>query len=255
MGARVLVHGRDPVRARAAVEAIRQAARAEAVEPVVADFSSLHQVRQLAAEVRSRYDRLDVLVHNAGIYLRSRRLTHDGLETTFTVNHLAPFLLTHLLLAWLTRAAPARVVVVSSTTHRGARLDFENLQGEKQYDGYGAYARSKLANVLFAFELAERVRGLGLTANCLHPGVVNTKLLRAGWGSGGVDLEAGAATSVYLASAPEVEGVTGRYFVNRREAEPSPLAHDRGLRHRLWEVSARLTGIEASWPIGAGSAT
>jgi NAD(P)-dependent dehydrogenase (short-subunit alcohol dehydrogenase family) len=171
-------------------------------------------------------------------------LTVDGFETTFAVNYLASFLLTHLLSGLLRQSAPARIVTVSSTTHVNCRCEFDNLQGEKRYDGRNAYSLSKLANVLFTVEVAQRLHGSGVTATCLHPGVVATKLLRAGFGSmSAASTDRGAETSVYLAVSPEVEGVTGKYFVNKREAEPSPLVRDAAVRTRLWQLSERYTGI------------
>ncbi len=192
----------------------------------------------------SRFPRLDVLLHNAGVFMKELRLTVDGYETTFAVNHLAPFLLTHLLSGLLRQSAPARIVTVSSITHVNCPWDFDNLQGEKRYDGRNAYSLSKLANVLFTVEVAQRLHGSGVTATCLHPGVVATKLLRAGFGGmSAASTDRGAETSVYLAVSPEVEGVTGKYFMNKREAEPSPLVRDVTIRTRLWELSERYTGI------------
>jgi NAD(P)-dependent dehydrogenase (short-subunit alcohol dehydrogenase family) len=243
MGARVLVHGRSPERCRATLDEIRESGGRAEAEYFVCDFASLRQVREMAAQVKARHDRLHVLVNNAGVQLRERRLTEDGLELTFQVNHLAPFLLTHLLLDLLNNSAPARIVNVSSSSHQSARVDFSNLQGEKRFDGYGAYCLSKLGNVLFTFELAERLPGTRVTANCLHPGVIDTKLLRAGFGPGGGSLEEGAETPVYLASAPELEDVTGRYFARRREAPSSTASHDAQLRREFWRVSEVLAGL------------
>ena len=173
-----------------------------------------------------------------------RRLTEDGLETTFAVNHLAPFLLTHLLLDALHASPAGRIVNVSSDAHLGATLEFDNLQGEQRYNGGDAYRLSKLGNVLFTVELAERLRGTVITANSLHPGVIDTKLLNSGWPSlHGADLAAGAATTVYLATSQEVENISGRFFTNRRIAKASPLADDVVLRRRFWDVSARLAGL------------
>lgn len=201
-------------------------------------------MRACGEEIVKRFPRLDVLLHNAGVFMKDRTLTVDGFETTFAVNHLAPFLLTHLLNGLLLQSAPARIVTVSSITHINCPWDPGNLQGEKRYDGRNAYSLSKLANVLFTVEVARRFEGSGVTATCLHPGVVATKLLRAGFGNmSASSTERGAGTSVYLADSPEVEGVTGKYFVNQREAEPSPLARDAAVRMRLWELSEQYTGI------------
>ena len=243
LGATVLVHGRDAQRCAAARDEIRQAAGNPDVDYFVADLSSQQQVRQLAADVLARYDRLHVLLNNAGVILLQRQVTEDGVETSFAVNHLAPFLLTHLLLDRLKQSAPARVVTVSSTVHHDGRIDFSDLQGERRYNGVVAYKAAKLANVLFTLELAERLRGSGVTANCLHPGVVSTKLLDTGWGWTGVSVAQGAALSVYLASSPAVETVTGQYFEQTTPYRASSQAYDVRLRQKLWDVSARLAGL------------
>ncbi len=251
-GAHVIVHGRDPVHGKAAQDKIRRASGNKQVDLVIADFASQRQVRDLARTIQDRYARLDVLVNNAGLYMDRRVLTEDGLETTFAVNHLAPFLLTNLLLDLLKASAPARVVTVSSMTHqRISQVDFDNLQGEKHYDGYSAYALSKLGNLLFTYQLAYDLQGTRVTANALHPGGVATKLMRAGFGGGGISVERGAETPVYLASSPEVEGVNGEYFVNKRLAKSSPLSYDVRLQERFWETSAELVQLEARPATGA----
>ncbi len=241
-GARILVHGRNSKRAQAAVESITKESGSSTVEPVVADFASLKQVRQLAADVINRYKRLDVLVNNAGVLSNKRVMTEDGFELTFQVNHLAHVLLTHLLLDLLKSSAPSRIINVSSMVHGSARIEFDNLQGERKYSGYGAYGRSKLANLLFTYELAERLQGTGVTVNALHPGVIATKLLRAGFGGfWGGNVKKGAETIVYLATSPEA--TTGKYFVNCAGAESSALSHDKKLQKEFWSVSERLAGI------------
>jgi retinol dehydrogenase 14 len=244
-GAIVIVHGRRPERVAAAVEAVRAAAPAETpVLSAVADLSSQKQVRELAAQVLQLAPRLDVLINNAGAIVHRRRLTEDGLEYTFAVDHLAAFLLTGLLLERLVQSAPARVITVSSTVHQSGLLDFDDLQGERHFRGGAAYAAAKLANVLFAFELAERLQGRGVTSNCLHPGAVNTPLLRHGWlVPFGAPASFGARTSVYLASTPELADVSGAYFHGRRRVSPAAAVYDAGLRRRLWDESARLSGL------------
>lgn len=243
LGGRVLVHGRNQDRAEAAVADLKRASGSSELVPVVGDFASLAQVRNLAEEIRAKAERLDVLVHNAGVYMKTRVLTADGLETTFQVNHLASFLLTHLLLDRLEAAPAARIVVVSSVAHQGGYIDLHNLQGEKNFDGYGAYALSKLANLLFAFELAERLRGTRVTVNALHPGVISTKLLKAGFNMDGSDVERGARTSTYLATSPEVEGVTGRYYMECKPTASSLYAADPILRGRFWDASEALAKL------------
>jgi NAD(P)-dependent dehydrogenase (short-subunit alcohol dehydrogenase family) len=243
MGARVLVHGRNRERGERALERIRQVSENPQCDLVIADLPLQDKVRQLAQRIQDRYHRLDVLINNAGVYMPTRKLTQDGIETTFAVNHLAPFLLTRLLLDRLKASAPSRIVMVSSTTHQSIRkVDFGNLQGEKAYDPYTAYALSKLGNILFCYALATRLKGTGVKVNALHPGAVNTKLLRAGFGNYGQSPAEGARTPVYLASSPDVEGVTGEYFVNERPVSSSPLSCDRQLQEDFWRVSEELTG-------------
>ena len=188
-----------------------------------------------------------MLVNNAGVILLQRQLSEDGVEVSFAVNHLAPFLLTNLLLDLLKKNAPARIVNVSSTVHYAAQIKFDNLHGERRYNGVEAYKVAKLGNVLFTYELAERLKGSGVTVNCLHPGVVATKLLDAGWGwSNGLSTAQGAALSVYLATSPEVEHVTGQYFESRSPGGVSPKANDVKLRRQMWDLSATLVGIKES---------
>jgi NAD(P)-dependent dehydrogenase (short-subunit alcohol dehydrogenase family) len=196
----------------------------------------------MAATLRARFQRLEVLINNAGVFLQRRRESREGLELTLAVNHLAHFLLTLELLDLLKTGAPSRIVVVSSMTHSSGGLDLDDLQMHRGYDGYRAYSRSKLANLLFAYALARRLEGTGVTVNALHPGVIATKLLHASF-SGGSPVETGAETPVYLATAPEIRGVSGRYFVGRREARSSPDSHDRDLQERLWSLSEKLVGL------------
>jgi NAD(P)-dependent dehydrogenase (short-subunit alcohol dehydrogenase family) len=221
---------------------------------VVFDLESLASTREGAAQLLDRCARIDVLVNNAGLVLSQRRETPDGLEATFAINHLGPFRLTTLVLDRIRASAPARIVNVASTAHRSARrgLDFDDLQSRRGYRGMAAYARSKLANIYFTTELARRLAGTGVTANCLHPGTVATGFARDGDGRGflafGVRVikpfiltpEQGARTSVYLASSPEVADVTGRYFIKCKLRSPSKVARDEDAARRLWEVSEAL---------------
>jgi len=183
-----------------------------------------------------------VLINNAGVYETRHRTSEDGFEMTFAVNHLAPFLLTYLLLDLLKKAAPSRIINVSSIAHASS-MDFENLQGEKHYGGYEAYALSKLCNILFTYKLARLLEGSGVTANCLHPGTISTKLLKAGWGVGGSPVTQGSVTSAYLATAPELEGVTGKYFMDKKQKESSRISYDQKIQKKLWLISEQLTGI------------
>lgn len=250
LGATVVIAARDPVRAEAVGEEIRLRVPLARVETITADLSSLADVHRLAAEVRARYDRLDVLLNNAGVITMRRRITVDGLETTFAVNHLAPFLLTNLLRGLLERSAPARVVTVASAAHKQVRaVPWDELAtGETAHRR--AYPLSKLCNILFTTELARRLDGTGVTANCLHPGFIRTGLGRDITGSAGMVVRfilrfqpgpaTGAQTSVYLASSPEVAETTGGYFIKSRPANPSPLATDPRAAAHLWALSEEL---------------
>lgn len=240
-GHKVIIHGRQEARCQATADWISRQSRSR-VEWVVGDFSSLQQVRQMAGEINRRFQHLNVLVNNAGVYEPQRRLSEDGYEMTFAVNHLAHFLLTGLLLNLLFDHSPARIVTVSSMAH-ASHLDFDNLQGETSYSGYGAYALSKLANILFTFELARRLEGKPVQANCLHPGVISTKLLHAGWGVGGADVSQGAQMLVYLATSSEVENISGQYFSDYRITEPAPVARNEQAAKKLWQISEQLTGF------------
>lgn len=245
MGAHVLVHGRTDDSSVAAAARISGDAHSDRVTHVSADLSSLEDVRRLAEAVTGRVERLDVLVNNAGVFMPTRVETIDGLETTWAVNHLAHFILTLLLAELLTESTPARVIHVSSVAHFRGAVDLNDLDWRRrEYDGYLAYAASKLMNVLFAFELGHRWAGTGITSNAMHPGVIDTKLLMAGFpGQRGASPELGAATAVYLATSPEVEDTTGRYFVNQHAARASQSADDMDLRQGLWRVCERLSGV------------
>jgi NAD(P)-dependent dehydrogenase (short-subunit alcohol dehydrogenase family) len=252
-GATLIVVARNAERGAATVGRIRQETGNSAVELLVADLSAQAQVRQLAGEIQHRFPCLDVLVNNAGALFARRQLSQDGLEMTFALNHLAYFLLTNLLLAPLKAADSARVVNVSSEAHRHARLDFSDLQGQHRYTGWRAYARSKLANILFTYELARRLAGTGTATNALHPGFVATNFGRNNRSLtatlfrllqlAAISPEEGARTIVYLASDPAVKDVTGRYFVKRDAVPSSQVSYDRAAAERLWQVSAELTRL------------
>ena len=253
LGATVVLVCRSQERGAAALAEIKQRSGNDSVALLVADLSSQRQVRRVAAAYRQQFDRLDVLVNNAALARRKRAVTEDGVELTLAVNHLAPFLLTNLLLDRLKASAPARVVTVSSAAHKDAEINFADLQGGQRYAtfGFGAYSQSKLANVLFTYELARRLEGTGVTANCLHPGVVATGIFRDTplWLRTGLALARplilgsvqGADTVLYLATAPEVAEVSGRYFEKRKPVQSSPLSYDTEVARRLWEVSEALT--------------
>jgi NAD(P)-dependent dehydrogenase (short-subunit alcohol dehydrogenase family) len=254
-GARVVMVGRNEAKTVAAVADVAARSGSKEVSHLLGDFSSQASIRVLADTVRSRVDRLDVLVNNAGGVNKARQVTVDGIEATFAVNHLGYFLLTNLLLDLVVKSAPARVVTVASVGHRRGTLDFEDLGFERGgYSIMRAYGRSKLANILFAAELARRLAGSGVTSNSLHPGSVDTNIWSGAplWAKPLIQLvfrpffisaEKGGERIVQLAASPELEGVTGKYFEDGRVVEPAPLARDESLAKRLWDVSARMVGL------------
>ena len=255
LGARVGITGRDRVRAEAAAAAIAKEAGNPEVDVFVADLSSQSEVRRLANEVLSTYPKLDVLINNVGGFWSHRHVTTDGFEHTFALNHLAPFLLSSLLLDRLKASAPARIVTVSSAAQGMGSIDFDDLMSERKYSGQSAYNQSKLANVMFTYELARRLDGSGVTATVLHPGMTNTSFSAEDPSRVFAPLVAvmrpfmrkpakGAETPVYLASSPDVEGVTGKYFANQKPKESSKSSYDRATTARLWDVSAGLVGLD-----------
>lgn len=248
-GATVAIVGRDEQRAVAAQQRIRQAAGTDQVHVLLADLSSQREVRSLAQEVTKRFDRLDALVNNAGVDVGTRILTSDGLELTFAVNYLAPFLLSHLLLDLLKASNPSRIVNVASSAHRGGEIDFDDLQSEQRF-GQRAYNNSKLALVLFTFELAQRLKATGVTANCVDPGFVRTSLgatMPLGYRLAGMLMwpimsapDKGADVTVRAVTSPELVDVTGSYFKRGRRIETGPKTHDPAVAERLWQVSEKL---------------
>ena len=270
-GAGVVIVARDAGRGEAAMAEIRAASGNPSVDLLVADLSSPSQVRRLAQQFSARHGQLHVLINNAGTIFPPRAATEEGLETTFAVNHLAPFLLTNLLLDRLAASAPARIVNLASSAHHGT-IDFAWLRGSQPrprlFANWRAYNQSKLANILFTYELARRLAGTGVTVNCLHPGTVATNAGRTSHGAAGLVLnhlrpvlvrfflslphtflltpEQGAEGVVFLATSPAVDGVSGRYFVRMRAARSSPQSYDVGLAQRLWRLDAELAGLEES---------
>ena len=255
MGATLIVVGRDEAKTRTVVDQIKQQTGNPDVDLLLADLSSQQQVRALADAVLARCPRLHVLVNNAGGIYSKRALTADGIEMTFALDHLAYFLLTSLLLDRLKASAPARIVNVASGVHQRAHIDFSDLMGERRYRAFRAYGQAKLANILFTYELARRLEGSGVSANCMHPGFVAT-----GFGHNNGPLlslglrisapfagkpEQGAQTVIYLASSSEVDGVSGRYFARNRPIQSSPASRDESTARRLWQISAEMTGLIA----------
>lgn len=255
MGATVVIVARSKARGEAALTDVRQASGSSNVHLLLGDLSSQASIRELAETFKANYDQLHVLVNNAGAYFNDRQLSADGLEMTFALNHMGYFLLTDLLLDMLKASAPARIVNVSSNAHMSGCINFDDLQMEQKYRSFAAYSNSKLANVLFTYELARRMEGSGVTANTLHPGAVATHF---GQGQGLMGWvvklfrpffltpEQGAETQIYLASSPEVEGINGRYFVKKKAAKSSKISYDTAVAKRLWQVSEELIAVNGN---------
>src|SRR5881296_2848843 len=252
LGGTVVMACRSATRGEAARQDIVRDSGNSKVYLEIVDLASEDSTRSFAEEFKRKYPRLDVLINNAGVYTPHREVTPDGLERTFEVNYLSGFLLTHLLLDLLEKSAPSRIVNVSSSAHSGGTIHFDDLQGERRYGGFGAYNQSKLAQILFTKELARRLQGTGVTVNACHPGVIRTNL-----GIGGASVVVrfvrmffkgpakGAETPIYLATSPDVEGVTGKYFANKRVREPSRAAQDPDVARRLFDVSVNLAHLAA----------
>ena len=251
-GATVVVVARHAERGTATVRRLMQETGNPHVELLLADLSVQAQVRQLAADFQRRFDRLDVLLNNAGALFTKRLLSADGLEMTLALNHLGYFLLTRLLLDTLKANASARIINVASDAHHGGQINFADLQGEHRFGGWRAYCQSKLANLLFTYELARRLDGTSITANAVHPGFVATGFGRNNYGLFALFIrlaqltalspEQGAETLIYLASSSDVEGVTGKYFVKKHPVRSSKASYDQAVAQRLWQLSEQLTG-------------
>lgn len=254
MGATVVMVCRSLERGEAAMAEIKRGSGNDSVSLLLADLSSRAAIHRLAADFKAKYPNLHVLINNAAIIPKKRTVAEDGLETQFAVNHVAYFLLTNLLLDQLKASAPSRIINVSSQVHNGASIDFDDLQSERSYSPTRVYGWTKLANVLFTYELAHRLEGTRVTVNCLHPGTVATNMLADYMPGGlrflakmiGVSSEEGARTSLFLATSPEVEGVSGKYFVNQGAVHSSKASYDKTAARRLWQVSAELTGLPLS---------
>ena len=256
-GAKLLVHGRDPDKGARAVAELKARSGNPAIEFLQADFGSLADVRRLAAAVLERTSRIDVLVNNAGAIYVKRTLSKDGYEATFAVNHLAPFLLTHLLLDALKSGAPSRIVTTASNAHRNAKIAFDDLQLTRKYSPMGAYGISKLANILFTRALAKRLQGTAVTATCVHPGFVRTNFGANNEGDVSPWVkriyffiarfartpEKGAETLIYLAGSPQVAGASGGYYFDCKPIAPTAAGQDDGAAERLWQISEQLVGV------------
>lgn len=240
MNAHVVIHGRSKERVASAVNELQEITRNKNITGFVSDFSSLRNVKNSVSDLIPKLEKLDVLINNAGVYMNSRVLSAEGFEMTFAVNHLAHFLLTNELLPLIRKSEKGRIVHVSSMTHTSGVMDFDNLNSERSFSPYSAYCLSKLANVLFSNELANRLNGSGITSNSLHPGVIGTKLLRAGFKIQGDTIKKGAETSVYLASSPEIDNISGKHFVNNKIAPYHPAADDKAILKNFWELSEKM---------------
>ena len=260
-GATVVGVGRNPAKCAVVADRIRQETGNPQVEFLIADLAVQAQVRQLAADVCQKYDRLDLLINNAGAVFFQRQESADGIELTWALNHLNYFLLTHLLLDRLKASAPARIINVASDAHQGGKINFSDLEGKQKYSGFGAYAQSKLANILFTYELAHRLAGSGVTVNALHPGFIASNFAMdnfVGWRRAfswlfrGIQRvaarspEQGAATPIYLATDPAVATISGEYFVNKRIGKSTAASHDEQVAQRLWTVSEQMVGLRTN---------
>jgi retinol dehydrogenase 12 len=257
-GAHVIIVGRSAEKGARTAEQIRSETGATSVDSLTADLSVRGEVARLADVVRARYPRLDVLVNNAGAMYWHRRLSADGVEMTLALNHFSYFMLANLLLPLLKQSAPARIVNVASDAHKRMAINFDDIELAERYSGWKAYQQSKLANILFTYELARRLEGTNVTANALHPGFVRTNFLevfdnaRGGWfvkqiaNMVALTPEQGALTSIYLASSPEVDGISGRYFVKKKPIASSPQSQDRAAAERLWTVSEEMSEVKGS---------
>ncbi len=244
-GASVIVHGRNRNKAAEAADEVARKSGNKNIDSVSADLASFNDIHNMADELHAKYHHLDVLINNAGVFMNQRKLSEEGIEMTLAVNHLAFFLLTGLVLDLVKNSEYARIINVASMAH-ASHIDFDNLQGEKHFEGYDAYSRSKLCNILFTYKLARMVRDTPVTVNCLHPGVIRTKLLKAGWGMGGSGTEKGAETIVYLASSAEVQDVSGKYFANRKMIGSAGVSYDIAVQNKLWTATEQLCRFEYS---------
>lgn len=254
MAANVVMVCRNRERGQKALAEIKRESGNDSVRLFFADLSSQAQIHQLVKDFKAKFSNLHVLINNAATVPKHRQTTEDGMEMQLAVNHLAPFLLTNLLIDTLKDSAPSRIITVASKVHRGAAIDFGDLQSEKSYRRRQAYAMTKLANILFTYELARRLEGAKITANCLHPGVIATNLVTDYIGLPrslhnissiiGASPERGAQTSIYLASSPQIENVNGAYFIKKQRANSSPESYDKQMAKRLWQDSMQLTGLD-----------
>ncbi|MCX7798452.1 MAG: SDR family oxidoreductase [Melioribacter sp.] len=246
MGHTIIVHGRNEVKVNKTIEEIQNETGNDKIHACVGDFTSLKQVRNLVEELKKRFDCLDVLINNAGDYMQKYVLTEDGYETTFQVNHLSHFLLTNLVMDLIKNSSEGRIINVSSIAHQSADFDLKNLNSEKYFSPYNAYAVSKFANILFTKMLAKKLSNTNITVNSLHPGVINTKLLRAGFNIIGDVVERGAETPLYLATSEEVKNITGEYFIDKKVTRSHSQTYNENLWSKFWDISKQMVNLDSS---------
>ncbi|MBU2652327.1 MAG: SDR family NAD(P)-dependent oxidoreductase [Bacteroidetes bacterium] len=244
LGYHVIIHGKNRRKGEITLEEIREKTGNRDLTLILSDLSSQKSIREMSGMLHKRFDHLDILINNAGTYQRKQNFSRDGYEMTFAVNHLSVYSLTLLLLDMLKKSEKGKIIIVSSIAHRNSpKIDFADIQEINSYMDYSAYALSKLSNILFTYELASKVKEMGISVNCLHPGVISTKLLYEGFGISGASVEEGAGTSVFLAHSDKINGVTGKYFTNKSITESSPFSYNPEAAKNLWNLSENLTGI------------
>lgn len=242
-GHSIIIHGRNKERCLSTIKEIQSKVRNSNLDFVVADFSKKENVKIMSDELRSKYSKLDVLINNAGVYLKNRQTNEDEVELTFMINHLAHFYLTFLLIDLLKESNDPRIINVSSMAHESANFSFDDIMLQKGYSGYKAYANSKLFNLFFTYSLHRRLKNSNIKVYALHPGVISTKLLRAGFGISGSPLSVGAETPVYLATSNEVITQSGKYFVKKKPVSSSKISYDELLQEKLWDISIQLLNL------------
>lgn len=242
VGAYVIIHGRNEEKGKKTFDEIKDVTKSKKLDYLWADLTNFNQIREMAKVIHEKVDHIDILINNAGVYMESKKLTDDGFEYTFAINHLSHFLLTNLLLDLIKKGNNSRIVNISSQVQLN-KIDFDNLNAEKKYNSYNTYALSKTCNAMFTYDLADRLKDSGVTVNCLHPGVINTKLLNAGFGMIGSGVNVGAENVIFVANSPELKKITGKYFKDKITQKSSRVTYDLDARKKLWEISEKLTNI------------
>ena len=242
-GEHVIIHGRNKQRAENIVMELKKDTGTDNIDYVWADFTKLDEIRDMSKQIHELIDHIDILINNAGVYQEEKQVTEEGFEYTFIINHLSHFLLTYLLLDLIKKGYHSRIVNVASQVQLNY-IDFDNLNAEKSYSSYQTYGLTKTCNIMFTYDLAERLKDTGITVNCLHPGVINTKLLRVGYGPMGESVSVGAENEIWVATSPKLENITGKYFKNKIAQRSSEITYDKAARKRLWDMSEKFTQLE-----------